>query len=226
MAGGIFEAQLLDKDIMTLLAGQLTREQAGMKLARLCKAGAEFVRAADKRESELVAANALGARSIWREDRPMWSLERTYERLEKRYAVDGEDPGSTELVLRSLAAEIEQLRQANVCELEFEAAMACDGKQMSLLGCHTLYVLKPVEFLVRLVDKWLTAELQKEYARPCMRVAAKRRAGSTILHLFEALGFKRPRGRGSRLEHDAERFLGHRCVSKTEPLWHERYVAM
>ncbi len=61
MAGGIFQAQLLDKDTMTLLAGQLTREQAGRKLARLCKAGAEFVRAADKRESELVAANALGA---------------------------------------------------------------------------------------------------------------------------------------------------------------------
>ena len=226
MAGGILQALLLDTDTLTLLAAQLTREQAGKMLAKLCKAGADFVRAADKRESELVAANALGARSIWREGWPMWSLERTYERLENRYAVDGEDPGSTELVLRALAVEIEQLRRENICELEFEAAMACDGKKMSLLGCHTLYVLDPVKFLVRLADKWLAAEMQKEYARPYMRAAMNRRAGATILHLFEALGFKRPRGRGSRLEHDAERFSGDSCVSKTEPLWHERYVAM
>lgn len=58
MAGGILQTLLLDKDALTLLAAQLTREQAGKMLAKLCKAGAEFVRAADKRESELVAANA------------------------------------------------------------------------------------------------------------------------------------------------------------------------
>jgi hypothetical protein len=218
--------RIFDNDIMTLLARQLTREQAGIKLALLCKAGAEFVRAADKRESELVAANALGGRSIWREDRPMWNLQRTYERLRNRYAVDGEDPGSQERVLRSLAAEIVQLHIEKICELEFEAEMACDGKKMSLLGCHTLYVLDPVMFLVRLTDKWLTAEMQKEYSRLYMRAVFNHKPGAMILNLFEALGFKRPKGRKSRCEYDAKRFRGDRCVSKTEPLWHERYVAM
>ena len=53
--GQSFTALLREKDGMTLLAGQLTREEAGLALAPLCKAGRDFVRA---------AAGALGSATI------------------------------------------------------------------------------------------------------------------------------------------------------------------
>jgi hypothetical protein len=141
------QALLLDKDALELLAEQLTREEAGLLLAPLCRAAAAFVRAADK-----AAVNDAGATAaaVFRQGPPMWCLERTYERLEMKYAVDGEEPGGLELVLRSLATEIEQLRQEGICELEFNFAKACAGKKTCLLGCHALYVHEPVKFLVRL----------------------------------------------------------------------------
>jgi hypothetical protein len=85
---------LRDRDALQLVAAQLTREDAGLKLAPLCKAGAAFVRAAD-------AAVDAGQPETWREGPQMWNLARTHERLERRYAVDGEDVVGLELVLKS-----------------------------------------------------------------------------------------------------------------------------
>jgi hypothetical protein len=48
---------------------------------------------------------------------------------------------------------------------------------------------------------------------------AVRTASGTVLNLMKILGLKRLGGRGSRFSHDP-------AVSRTEPLWHKRYVAM
>jgi len=216
-----FEALLRDKDAVTLIAGQLTRREAGRTLARVCKFGAFFVREADKRESG-------GARcmAVWRTEQPMWSLERTYARLDKRHGkIEGGGLFSVELVLRSLAEEIELLRQDDVCELEFDVVKACVGKKPCLLGCHVLYVLDPVQFLVRL-ERWLAAEGAKDASKEFLGKICAQSASLTLLTLFSVLQLKRPGGRGSRFQHDPERFKGHGAVSESEPLWHQRYVAM
>jgi hypothetical protein len=216
------EAMLLDKDTMQLLAGHLTREEAGLLLAPLCKTGAAFVRAADK-----AAVNDAGATAaaVFRPSPPMWCLERTYERLEAKYGVDGEEPGGLELVLRSLATEIDLLQQEGICDLEFEFAKACAGKKTCLLGCHTLHVLEPVIFLVRLSDKWLLKEMKKPYAAGVDMMQFRGWRRPAVLNLFRRLGLKKAAGRGNRFSHNPYDVWGAGAVSKTESLWYKKYVA-
>jgi len=209
------QALMQDKDALQLLAAQLTREDAGRLLAPLCKAGAAFVRAADA-----AAVNDAGARAaaVFREGPPMWSLERTYERIGAKYTVDKK----VELVLRSLAGEIDLLRQEGICGLEFEFAKA--KKKTCLLGCHTLYVLDPVEFLVRLTHRWLLTESHRPYAAGVLIQFRGNSMSDAVINLFRRLGLKRP-GRGSRFTNDPYQFKGAGAVSKTEPLWYKKYVA-
>lgn len=203
---------LVDADALQLVAVQLTREEAGLYLAPLCRAGAEFVSAAD------VAADA-GAREIWRHGVPMWTLARTEERLARKYGEDGYCPGGLELLLLSLVREIDGMRAAGVVELVFNRAAACDGKQASLLGCHTLRVVEPVEFL-QTMEQWTVGamRMQPNVVWELKRYATDTASG-TVLNLMKKLGLKRLGGRGSRFSHDP-------AVSRTEPLWHKRYVAM
>ena len=210
--GQSFTALLREKDALTLLAGQLTREEAGLALAPLCKAGRDFVRAAD-------AAADAGAGEIWREGVPMWTLERTGERLARKYGEEGFAPFGLELLLWSLVREIDGMRAAGVVELVFDRAAACDGKQASLLGCHTLRVVEPVEFLQKM-EQWSVGAMSMQ---PNVVVELKRyatdTASGTVLKLMKKLGLRRLGGRGSRFSHNP-------AVSRTEPLWHKRYVAM
>jgi hypothetical protein len=67
---------LQDRDALQLISAQLTREQAGLRLAPVCKYWLKFVRAAD-------AAAAVGAVEFWREGLPTWSLERVLPRIDR-----------------------------------------------------------------------------------------------------------------------------------------------
>jgi hypothetical protein len=74
----VMQTLLLHKDVLPLVAplvaAHLTREEAGMMLAPLCKVGAAFVRDCDK------AAHA-GLPEPWREGTPMWNVDRTRKRI-------------------------------------------------------------------------------------------------------------------------------------------------
>lgn len=213
---------LRDRDALQLVAAQLTREDAGLKLAPLCKAGAAFVRAAD-------AAVDAGQPETWREGPQMWNHARrmsassagTHERLERRYAVDGEDVVGLELVLKSLTREIDFLRAAGFVELVFDRAAACAEKQASLLGCHTLRVVDPMEFLTTM-QRWTIGVLRQGqfgYAAATVRTFAGSTASHAVINLFTVLGLKRPGRRHSR-------FQPHPDVERSEPLWQREYVAI
>jgi hypothetical protein len=199
---------VLDRDALGLVAAELTREEAGRLLAPLCRAGAASVRGAD--------AAADGG---WREGVPLWNLARTHERLERKYAVDGEDAGGLELVLQSLTRELDFLRAAGVVELVFDRAAACAGKPASVLGCHTLRVVDPLEFLMCL-ERWTVGVMREgRHAPPILLAFAGPTASHAVINLLRELGLKRPDGRYSR-------FGRHPAVARSEPLWHKKYVAM
>jgi hypothetical protein len=204
---------LADADVLQLVAAQLTREEAGLYLAPLCKKGAEFVRAAD-------AAADAGGREIWRDGVPMWTLARTLDRLACKYFEEGYCPGGLELLLASLVREIDGMRAAGVVELVFDRAAACDGKQASLLGCHTLRVAEPVEFL-QTMEQWTVGAMRMApIVTRALKLFARRTSSGTVLNLMKKLlGLRRPRekeARCGRCEH----------VARHEPLWYWWYVAV
>jgi hypothetical protein len=165
------------------------------------------------------AAADAGAAEVWREGPSMWNLARTHECLECKYAKDGEDICGLELVLQSLTREIDFLRAAGFVELVFDRAAALAGKQASLLGCHTLRVLHPMEFLTTM-QGWTIGVLREgKYAAATVRTFAGPTASHTVINLLAELGLKRPGGKYSR-------FGLHPNVKRSEPLWQKKYVAL
>jgi hypothetical protein len=97
-----------------------------------------------------------------------------------------------ELVLKSLTREIDFLRAAGFVELVFDRAAACAEKQASLLGCHTLRVVDPMEFLTTM-QRWTIGVLRQgqfRYAAATMRTFAGSTSSHVVINLFTVLGLK------------------------------------
>jgi hypothetical protein len=120
---------LQDADTLQAVAVRLTREEAGLLLAPLCKAGQTLVRAAD-------AAEEAGQKQIWLDGQPMWDINRVYARIDKRWGVNHNEDAVPGLagVLKSLATTIETLVEILFCTRVFERSEACKGRQASVLG--------------------------------------------------------------------------------------------
>jgi hypothetical protein len=266
-------ALLLYLDVLTLVAAQLTREEAGIKLAPLCKAGRDFVRDGDKKYH----AGDPDSPEPFREGRPMWNVDRILQRIERHAserlrllfpavedADDSESSGSDEVNselswesyednsevgsddsydsyvsvhdeiwperhrtnwLRATAQMIDFCRAAGFVELVFDRAAACDGKPCSLLGCHTLRVIDPREFLRSMqIEKiegfgetFQFGAYNGEYVACLQNLRAVTTAKGTraVVTILLALGL-RPR---------QARFPKHAGVHPKEPLWHRQYVA-
>jgi hypothetical protein len=245
----VMQALLLHKDVLPLVAplvaAHLTREEAGMMLAPLCKVGAAFVRDCDK------AAHA-GLPEPWREGTPMWNVDRTRKRI-WRHAAErrrlllppdndesysdasydsycSENCSETELAdfmgcpesrrtswLTATASRIDFCRAAGFVELVFDRAAACDGKPCSLLGCHTLRVIDPMAFLRSMQLEEI--EVQDGYYCASLRWGlhhvTRAKGTRAVVRLLLALGLRWRKAR----------FAPHPEVHRKEPLWHREYVA-
>jgi hypothetical protein len=210
---------LQDTDALQLMAAQLTREQAGLRLAPVCKYWLKFVRAAD-------AAAAAGAVEFWREGLPTWSLERVLPRIDR--LCDASDFLGVEYeprgLLKTLAAYIERLHGDGIVKLVFDRALATKGKKASLLGCHTLQVLESFRFLSEL-HQWVANANSRDAAideyHPELSGWV---ASDAILALLCSLGLKRSRVTCKQTRRTVW-FPADKRVAKNEPLWHKAYVA-
>jgi hypothetical protein len=207
---------LQDADTLQAVAAWLTREEAGLLLAPLCKAGRTLVRAADEAED-------AGQKEIWLGMRPMWDIHRVHARIDKRWGVDDNAdavPGLAE-ILKSLATTIDSLDEFECVERVFQRCQARAGRQASMLGCHRLVVVDEARFLWHMQD-WLRRTRSDKDARPTVRVYGNKRADKPetqlVLNLLQVLGLRAGRGRGMRLPPDVD-------VPANEVLWVRQYVA-
>jgi hypothetical protein len=211
---------LEDKDAMQAVAACLTRGQAGM-LARLCRAGRAYVRAADDKAD---AGRPDGFAVL---ATPMWALERTRARVAARWPKATPRNLSRKgrmLVMNSLAAELVRQQELGVARLVFERAAARDGRKLSLFGCHRLEVLDGYAFLEHM-EAWFQ-ELRRTTSWSALeqfavneRCYVHKKASSRVLAILLAGGL-RVRGKRYRLADDAARGVG-----GAEALWHEKYWA-
>lgn len=207
---------LEDKDALLSVAACLKREEAA-KLARLCKAGRAFVRAAD------ADADAGGA-DVFAANVSRWDLERTRARVAARYPQT--TPRNlwrqqTMAIMNSLAAELVRLQEARVARLVFERALACDGKPMSLFGCHRLEVLDAYAFLTAM-EAWLQEQRRTVASGALERFAAYHLGSpsSRVLAMLKEAGL-RVRGKKYRFKAEAR----YARVQQHEVLWHSAYWA-
>jgi hypothetical protein len=211
------DALLRDKDALQLLAAQLTRKEAGLMLAPLCRAGAKFVRETD--------AGAGKAFAIWREVPPMWSLELVLRRID-RFCAASEWYGleyEPRRLLEMLATRMDALREEGVFELVFDRTLAAKGKRASLLGCHTLKVLDPFKFRSEL-HRWVADTQRRAALRNTSweELSGFDDPSDAILDLLRKLGLKRRRV-SRRVTRRTIRFPADARVAKNEPLWHRAY---
>jgi hypothetical protein len=207
---------LQDADTLQAVAAWLTREEAGLLLAPLCKAGRSLVRAAD-------AAEDAGQKQIWLAGLSMWDIDRVHARIDKRWGVDDNAdavPGLAE-ILKSLATTIETLVEILCVERVFERSQARAGRQASVLGCHRLVVVEEEMFLRHMQD-WLRSTRADKDAWPTVCMYGNKRVDKPetqlVLNLLQVLGLRAGRGRGMRLPPDVD-------VSANEVLWVRQYVA-
>jgi hypothetical protein len=206
---------LRDQDALQLIAAQLTREQAGLRLAPVCKHWLQFVRAAD-------AAAHAGAAEIWRAVPPTWSLERVLPRID-RFCTASMWWGLEEenrVLLNAFAGNIDALREEGVVELVFDKALACRGKKASLLGCHTLKVLDAFQFLSRM-HRWVN---DTQRGAGFSELEGWDTHSDAILDLLRRLGLKRRRVTRKQPRRMVW-FPADKRLAKNEPLWHRAYVA-
>ena len=202
------------KDAMQAVAGCLTREEAA-KLARLCKAGAKFVRDADK------DADA-GRPDVFMAGVPMWDLERTRARVAARYPESTPRdlwPQQTMIIMNSLAAELVQLQEAGVVRLVFERAAALAGRPVSMFGCHRLEVLLALTFLRRM-QAWYHEQKSTVLWGSLERFGAgfTQEPSRRVLVMLQEAGL-RVRGKKYRFE------IRYARVHPHEALWHSAYWA-
>jgi len=218
-------ALLHDKDALQLIAAQLTRKEAGLMLAPLCRAGAKFVRETDAGAGKKKDRQAL---AIWREAPPMWSLELVLRRIDRFCAasewwgLEYEPRG----LLEMLATRMDALREEGVFELVFDVTLAAQEKRTSLLGCHTLKVLDPFKFRSEL-HRWV-ADTQRSSAlrnTSWEELSGFDNPSDAILYLLRKLGLKRRRV-SRRVARRTIRFPADARVAKNEPLWHRAYYAL
>jgi hypothetical protein len=207
------------KDAMQAVAGCLTREEAA-KLARLCKAGARFVRDADK--------DAYAGRpDVFMAGVPMWDLERTRARVAARYPESTPRdlwPQQTMASMNSLAAELVRLQEAGVVRLVFERAAALAGRPVSMFGCHKLEVRQALAFL-GCMEAWFDEQRRTVASGALERFGAgfTRKASRRVLVMLQEAGL-RVRGKKYRFKYRYA-CLCQQCVCQHEVLWHSAYWA-
>ena len=205
--------ELLSTDVLQAVAAWLTREQAGLLLAPLCRAGAVFVRAVDTAED-------AGTPEIWLYGPPPWLLGRVQERIERTYAEHaGGMPGLCR-VLQSLALQIHNMHEDEIIELVFDRAQARARKKASVLGCHTLRVLHAPDFLWTF-QAWIHRTHRQAWALHSLNRYATRESyphTHYVVNLFKELGLRARRGRDMR-------FGAHPEVTPQEVLWAREYVS-
>lgn len=215
-AAAAMQALLRDKDVMQLIAAQLTREQAGLGLARSCWDWAHFVRAVDKAEDKDGA-------EIWRKGLPMWRLERVLPRIDRfcdATAYYGLDEHPREL-LKVLATHLEIMQTTGTIKMVFDMALARKNKQASLMGCHRLEVLQPYMFRDQL-HGWVRDAKKLAAALDTYHDTFEDCSPSeAILSLLRILGLQRRRIT-SKQRARSLRFPAH----PDEPLWHRVYYKM
>ena len=203
---------LVDQDTMQAVAAWLTREQAGQKIALLCKAGAEFVKAADRAED-------AGQADIWLGGPEPWEIQRVCARIDACWGHDVH-AASLAYVLKSLATAIDILGQVGTVEHVFDRQSARALQQASMLGCHRLLVLDPAHFLFEM-QVWVHSMCIDTQAHGAVRVYGNKRKRQhptqLVLNLLKELGLVPRRGRGMRWSPDPD--------DKHEPLWNRYYVA-
>ena len=119
---------------MNVLLRQFTVAEAGLCLARVCRA----------------ARDAVLAFEQWR---PMWNSEHAVARLRSRYLRDWYGP-SLFPKLESLARLLlDELQPNGVILLKFSLPGARGGRMRSLLGCDEMRVLQPAKWVERL-NNW------------------------------------------------------------------------
>jgi hypothetical protein len=216
--------QLVLEDVLQAVAAWLTREEAGLLLAPLCRAGAGVVRAADKVD-DAAADGADDAHSVPRFWQPPeaepWALCRAQPRIAARYPEGGSLPGLG-MVLQSLALQLHNLEQDWIVEMVFDRRAACAGQQASVLGCHTLRVLDAYEFLTTM-QCWLARMRRKPEAAPSVwrygsgsgRSNPQKARTCFVRNLLKELGLHARRG---------TRFGRHDEVAPREVLWNREWV--
>jgi hypothetical protein len=128
------------EDTLELLAGHITRDEAGTLLLPLCRAAAAFVRGAD-------AAKDASGPDIWAEAAP-WNLKKVRARVAEAY-VNKPHRRLHVYVLSALALEVEKMRRAYVVQPVFDRTSDAPA---SILGCHKLVVLQGRKFWDTLVN--------------------------------------------------------------------------
>ena len=211
---------LQDTDTLQLIAAQLTREQAGLRLAPVCKCWLKFVRASD-------AAFATGAVECWREGLPTWSIERVLPRIDRVFDEALLKFGVTfdsRALLKEFAFYIECLHEDGIVKLVFDRALAMKGKKASLMGCHTLQVLNPFLFLSELHEWVADAERRAAATNEYYDELSGYNPSVAILGLLHSLGLKKRRVTRKH-RHRTVWFPADKRVAKKETLWHRAYVA-
>ena len=161
----------------------LTRKEAGLLLAPLCKACSAVVRAADAEEDK-------GQALLW--SPAISSIEcvnaRINEHLAEIYSFDEKMHAWTRRQLQSLAMQIMLLQNSGAVQLVFDRRHAIAGKEPSLLGCHSMLVLDADLFLLTM-QNWVFDffSLLPKYT------------GNRVLSLLHCLKLRPRRGPGMRL---------------------------
>ena len=210
---------LEDRDAMQAVAARLTRGQAGM-LARLCRAGRAYVRAADARADALLADGFAA-------ETPMWALERTRARVAAWWPQTTPRNywrQNTILVMNALAAELVRQQELGVARLVFERAAARAGRRLSLFGCHRLEVLDGYAFLEHM-ESWLETLRATAPTAAVRQFAVNERCfvhtkPSSIVWAMLRTGGLKIRGKKYRLADDTANGVG-----GAEALWHSAYWA-
>ena len=213
------EAVLKNADVLQVVAAGLSREEAGRLLAPLCKAGRDFVRAADKRED-------AGLKPPWRRGAwPLYEVQRTRARV---WAVYGSDEGLAR-VLESLVTALHELHFTTSPEdpafaYVFDRQLACDGVQPSVLGVHRLRVCDNTEFVSRM-KLWARVTGYADWAKATMHRYGRDRGPRTqvVLRLLKVLGLIPARGRGLKAPPDCTVHAVH--AQHKDPLWHTEFIA-
>jgi hypothetical protein len=168
-----------------VFAERLTRKEAGLLLAPLCKACSAVVRAADAEEDQ-------GEAPLW--SPAIWSIECVNARINKH--LEEIYPWShARRQLQSCAMQIVLLHNCRVVQLVFDRRHAIAGREPSLLGCHSMLVLDADVFLERMTQ-WVFDffGLLPEYAGARVR--------ERVLSVLNSLKLRPRRGPGMQLGSD------------------------
>jgi len=212
------------EDVLVVIGVWLTREQAGLLLATTCKAAANFVRKTDEAEE--------AGRKQWHVGRPMWDFQRIQARIDARWPEPNTEIPRLAAVLKSLANLLLTCLQDEVIVLTHKPCLACKGKQPSVLGCHSMQVRDPVQFLTTM-ETWIQTQRETVAAHPTVRRYGARSIRSQhntllVINLLQVLGLNVRRGKGMRFppasEVDSSIHSIHQ-VSKHEALWNKEYIA-